>query len=203
MEPTDKKFVVPIVFLLMVGIIIWNSTGSSLPWYENEKDYQISEIKVTDLAGWIIQSRNDFVPVFINNDDNHVIDDIPSIVSLNSDQNLEEQIRNIPDYKKWILITADGSLSDDIAEVLTKDWKHQIVLLHGGMKNWKDKITAPSIRDLELARMERVQLNNVRPFFQNTYHSSPKGQLLERFTATPVTAPPLLAEEEEEEEEGC
>ncbi|MBF0286800.1 MAG: hypothetical protein HQM14_03205 [SAR324 cluster bacterium] len=215
MTTIDQKWVLPLFiagFLVLIGLT--NLPASSY-WYDSVEDYQINKMEVTELADWIIQGSNRFVPVLLQEkDDQTLLDNIPGVIQLHIDSSLEQKIKEIPSYKTWVIITKDGTLSNPVAAVLTKDWQRRVVLLKGGAKEWNTKITAKTIDGILLSPEEQTALNNVRSFFQGSSEpvltESEEQDLLccnepsqERYVAPAVAEPPLLEEEEEEEEEGC
>ncbi len=215
MSTFDQKWVMPVFligFLVLVGL---TNLPASSAWYDSVEDYQIREVEATEMAGWIIEGRNHFVPVLLQEgDEKPILDNVPGLIHLKMDDTLEQQIQEIPNYKKWVIITLDGTLSNPIAAILTKDWRRRIVLLKGGAKEWNTKITANTIDGILLSPEEEIALNNVRSFFQGANEpviAEPESEDLlccvepnqDRYIAPAVTEPPLLEEEEEEEEEGC
>ena len=216
------KIVVPVVVLALIGIGYTVHKPKAPRWYDSVQDFQISSIPVTELAGWIIEGKNDYLPIYCSDVDTTKIDTIPGLIALNQNTDFQKKVSELPDYKKWILITPDGRLPPpEAAAILTGEKERRVIVLEGGAQEWSDKIANASISDLDLSRTERNRLNHVRTFF---HKGSEDDQ--DRYIAKPITMPPLLNEavaaeieptdteaasaapaeeyeEEEEEEEGC
>jgi len=56
---------------------------------------------VEELANWIIQGRNDFVPVTFKLDETDLIDNIPGLLELIPGEKLSEQVEKIRFTKSW------------------------------------------------------------------------------------------------------
>ena len=200
MRARDEIWVVPLLAITFIGLVAGTHFLQPKTWYDSIEDYQISSVSVAELAGWIIEGRNDFLPIYCHNVEKEMIDNIPGLVSLKQDQTFREKVDGLPSYKKWILITPEGGLPPgEAAAYLTQDRVRRVIVLEGGARAWEEKITQGSIADLQVNREEREALGNVRTFFHGETLEEPV-----RFIAKPITKPPLLEEEEEEEEEeGC
>ena len=59
----DYRWVLPLLGILMLLLILVTQWPRAGTWCENEKQVEISSIRVTQLANWIIEGRNDFVTV--------------------------------------------------------------------------------------------------------------------------------------------
>ncbi|MBF0278845.1 MAG: rhodanese-like domain-containing protein [SAR324 cluster bacterium] len=203
MTPIDQKWVVPLLFLSFIGLIAFTNYPAHSTWYDSIEDYQINTIDVEELAAWIIQGRNHYMPILLDADSEQELDNIPGLIRLQHDETLEDKVASLSTYKKWIVITSDGNLPSPTAAILTKDWRRRIILLKGGVKEWHARISAESIADLPLSLEEEIALKNVRPFFHKNIDSPTESDDANRYIAPAPTAPPLLIEEEEVEEEGC
>jgi len=204
MKAKDEKWVVPILAVFFVIMVALTNMPPSHSWYDSQSDEKLMLLKVEKLAEWIIQGRNEHTPVLLQSDDAQRLDNIPGLVVIKDDAPLEESLKHLPEYKKWIIITDDGNLSKKSVDTLTSNWKRRVFLLEGGKKAWMEKITASQIDGLVLDDEEKTALGHVRPFFHKTDSKEIRNSAeQERYTAEPIIQPQMLKEEDIDEEEGC
>ncbi|MBC8259843.1 MAG: hypothetical protein H8E38_12560 [SAR324 cluster bacterium] len=203
----DYRWMLPfmgVVIMAMIVVTHWPQAGT---WYDSKVDRQINQLQVEEFANWIIQGRNDFVPVTFSIEETSGIDNIPGLIQLDPQANYKQQIKQIPIYKKLVLIPQAGEIPVEIHSDLTENWERKVILLHGGAETWHARITAESVENLALTQQEERVLNSIRPFFHPALLASSEDESndqQERYLAPEATMPPLLEEEEEEEEEeGC
>jgi hypothetical protein len=202
----DYRWMLPSMGILILGMIVFTNWPKSSNWYDSQEDRQINPIKVEELANWIIQGRNDFVPVSYKLHETNVIDNIPGLLELNPEGKLSEQVQQIPLYKKLVVIPQNGEFPSEVLAVLTANWQRKVILLEGGAETWNTRITADSIESLLLTLKETEALTRIRPFFHRALLESAELEKTQqdRYVAPLAVSPPLLEEEEEEEEEeGC
>ena len=200
MKAIDQKWVVPILFVTVVSFIAVTAMSVGTTWYENEKT-QLGSVSASELGGWMIQGKNDYATVFIAREVKK-IDKINGLVCIIEETGFEKELAKLPGYKKWIVITPDGNISQSTIDALVEATSGTVLLLNGGQQAWEEKILAPSIENLSLESAEEVALGNVRPFFQETALTSSGSQAIQPVTPA-VKADSSEEEEEEEEEEGC
>lgn len=197
----DKKWVIPIVFLVSLLVIGFTHIPSAAPWYQQIEDHQVKEVTVTEMANWIVQGRNDFLPVQILTDGEEPIANIDGLLSATNQEELDALIAKQPTYKTWVLITENGDLSSEAASKLTGNWERKVTLLTGGSIAWADLITADQAITGDMNQFEVEKLGHVRPYFHQDTDED-KGDT--QFFSPGVAKPPMLKEIEEEElEEGC
>lgn len=207
MSAIDQKWVIPTLFVLFLVFVGITNRPIPITWYDSVEDYQITTIEVEDFAGWIIQGRNDFIPILLQLEESETLDNIPGLRIFDEDLLLDEKVSQLATYKALILITPDGTLSSDAAAIVTKDWQRRAILLKGGLQAWNTKISATSLQGASLSSVEIQRLQQVRPFFhhsdfvEETPTSEPPTQ--ERYIAPIDVAPPHLEPVVVEEEEGC
>ncbi|MBF0351890.1 MAG: hypothetical protein HQM11_12725 [SAR324 cluster bacterium] len=198
----DQKWVLIGFGIAVLALLVLTNLPQTARWYDNVEDYQISEISIEEMAGWVIEGRNDFLPVLLQSYSGQKVDNIPGVLLIPT-ENLTEEIKQIPYYKKWVIITVDGTLENKYASVLTNDWRRRIILLKGGLQAWDQKITSktPDWQSMDMKEIDA--LNNVRPFFQKTYlNADAEREQQNRYVAPPVAMPPLL-QKKPEKYEGC
>ena len=61
----EQKWVVPLFLLGLIVLVGLTNRPAPPPWYDAIEDYQINTMEVEELAGWIIQGRNHFIPVLL------------------------------------------------------------------------------------------------------------------------------------------
>jgi len=202
----DYRWMLPSMGILILGMIVFTNWPKSSNWYDSQEDRQINPIQVEELANWIIQGRNDFVPVSYKLQETNVIDNIPGLLELNPEGELSEQVQQIPLYKKLVVIPQNGEFPSEVLAVLTANWQRKVILLEGGAETWNTHITADSIENLLLTLKETEALMRIRAFFHPALLESAELEKTqqERYVSPVAASPPLLEEEEEEEEEeGC
>ena len=202
----DYRWMLPLMGFVLLGMIVvtnWPKAGS---WYDSQEERQINLLQVEELANWIIQGRNDFVPVTFKLEETDLIDNIPGLLELIPGEKLSEQVEEIPLYKKLVVIPQNGEFPSEVLAVLTANWQRKVILLEGGADAWNARITADSIESLRLTLKEAQGLMRIRPFFHPALLESTELEETQqdRYVAPVAASPPLLEEEEEEEEEeGC
>lgn len=201
MKIKEQHVILPLLALVVIVVVSWTNRGEAETWYADKVDKQITALEPAEVASWIIQGHNDFVAILLQEPSGGTIDNIPALKTVDPAKEVRPQIASIPVYKKWIIITPDGTLSDQMAAVMTEDWQRRVFLLKGGKQQWDAQITADSIVGLDLTRQQRKALEDVRPFFHKTAEGE-HTQQQERYVAPMPMLPPLL-EAEPMEEEGC
>ena len=202
----DYRWVLPLLGILMLLLILvthWPRAGT---WYENEKQVEISSIKVTELATWIIEGRNDFVPVMLQSEADPGLQNIPGLVSIDPFDDPQRDVEKLPIYKQILILTPSGSLDPGLAIQLVSNEKRRVIQVEGGVRAWKNMINAEDIQNLSLTKEEQDALARIRPFFHPELYQTigTLGEPKEEYVAPVSASPPLLEEEEEEEEEeGC
>ena len=202
----DYRWMLPSMGILILGMIVFTNWPKSSNWYDSEEVRQINPIQVEELANWIIQGRNDFVPVSYKLQETNLIDNIPGLLELNPEGELSEQVQQIPLYKKLVVIPQNGEFPSEVLAVLTANWQRKVILLEGGAETWNTHITADSIENLLLTLKETEALMRIRAFFHPALLESAELEKTQqdRYVSPVAASPPLLEEEEEEEEEeGC
>ena len=202
----DYRWVLPLLGILMLLLILvthWPRAGT---WYENEKQVEISSIRVTELATWIIEGRNDFVTVMLQAEVDPGLQNIPGLVFIDPFDDPQRDVEQLPIYKQMLILTPSGSLDPGLALQLVSNEKRRVIQVEGGAAAWKTLITAKDISDIPMTGDEQDALARIRPFFHPELLQSigTLGEPKEEFVAPVSASPPLLEEEEEEEEEeGC
>ena len=183
-----------VIFCVAVGISIAGN------WYD-DADETVGTVSVTQLADWMIQGNADFSTLYIATELKKV-EGMNNLICLLEDGALDKELAKLPSHKKWVVVTADGNVSQKTINLLGQTAKSGVFLLDGGKAAWEAKIAASSIDGLDIDDQERVALNNVRPFFLDT-PNKPSSASRTR-VIQPVVAPVEKVDDgAEEEEEGC
>ncbi len=202
----DYRWVLPMLCGVMLAMIIvfnWPRAGT---WYDQQDRVRVSLLKVTELAGWIIEGRNDFIPVLLQSPAEPGIDNIPGLVVLDPSGDLAGAVSKFPVYKQLVAIPPDASLQPAVAAALVQNEKRRVILLAGGAAAWRAMISSEQLDEHGLADSELKALRNVRPFFHpELQETSSAGAASQQHYVAPQAEPPPMLEdvEEEEEEEGC
>ena len=181
--------------------IMATSMAVAANWYD-DADESIGAVSVTELADWMIQGNADFATLYIAKELNKV-KGMNNLICIVEDGFLQKELGKLPTYKKWVVVTPDGKLSQDAINLLGKSVSSGVFVLVGGKSAWEEKVTAPSIDGLDLDQNERVALNNVRPFFQDDALKSSSRSSQSTVVKPAAAAKPQSRVNEAEEEEGC
>jgi hypothetical protein len=181
--------------------IMATSMAVAANWYD-DADESIGAVSVTELADWMIQGNADFATLYIAKELNKV-KGMNNLICIVEDGFLQKELGKLPTYKKWVVVTPDGQLSQDAINLLGNSVSSGIFVLEGGKSAWEAKVAAPSIEGLDLDQNERVALNNVRPFFQEAALKSSSRSSQSTVVKPAAAAKTQSKQDEEEEEEGC
>ena len=187
MFKSEQNWLLPLfLFLLLVGM------GFALyphkpVWYDQIEDFQISSIEATELAGWIIEGRNDFLVFSL--DTAAQTNNIPGLVPIKDLNQLETELKAKPNYKKWVMLTGPGGIPPQMAAQLTQDRKRRVMLVEGGGAAWQEQISAEAVDWSRFDLRQTAPLPGVRPFF---HRSAEPNQKQQSYIAPKATAPPFL-----------
>ncbi|MCG8334226.1 MAG: hypothetical protein MJE63_06890 [Proteobacteria bacterium] len=190
-----KKILGMLTVMLLVAV-----TASAISWYQN-MNARMGTISVVELADWMIRGNVDYKTVYVAPKVTK-IEKINGLICITEDGALKQELEKLPVYKKWVIITPEGNLSEETSKLLAQSKAHTVLVLEGGRQAWESQVVAPSVAGLSLSSEEITQLNNVRPFFHENAAEAAVAAPVVRPVAA-ANAQPAVADDEPEEEEGC
>lgn len=199
MFKSEQNWLLPLFFVLLLVGMGFVLVPHKPVWYQGIEDYQISSVEPTELAGWIIEGRNDFLVFSV--DTAAQTENIPGLVQIKGLDQLEAELALKPNYKMWVLLTGPGGIPPQMAARLTQDWKRRVLLVEGGGAAWQEQISAEAVDWGRYDLRQTARLKAVRPFF---HRSAEPNQKQQSYIAPKTTAPPfLLAAPKRVAQEGC
>lgn len=184
----DYKWVLPAFFLLFLVVVGCTNQSQDRPWYEGIEDYQISSIEPVELGRWIIEGRNDFVVVVLGETE---ISTIPGLATAPTTEALAELLEQKPDYKIWVLASADGGpIPSEMAALATENAERRVVQLKGGAALWQEQIAAEDLDWSQYTPQQTEELKEVRAFF----HQAEGQEEMQQYVAPEPMEMPFLEE---------
>lgn len=204
----DDRWFLPLLIGLWLLLLILPRLPQTEAWTEHHSAPPGVPLPAIELATWILEGRNDFIPVLLQDGKTPVPDDIPGLRVVETTpfpDSIQDAARDFPDYKDLILLTLNGDLGEGTRVLLTGNPHQQVYRLEGGVARWLSQITAESPDFSELSREQQQALQQVRMFFHpeaQLLDTAAQDALQERYIAPlPLELP--LFEEDPLEEEGC
>ncbi|MGD8305337.1 MAG: rhodanese-like domain-containing protein [Ignavibacteria bacterium] len=166
-SPSKKVLALSAIVLAILAVIAGSPYRISILPVTTSEEFLIADktvrvIDVYELAGWIIDKRDDFVLIDSRMEKEYKKYHIPFSINVpESEINLELSGK----INSLIIYDSNERYSIDKLELLINNRSEQIFVLKGGMDEWMNKILFPDLRESSMSKKEIDKIYKTSVFF--------------------------------------